>query len=226
MTITSISQLDIVKNQILNLYLIQEKISIINDVKVFKMGDKEIGERTGKFTQVTYPDLYKELLLNEKYHLLINDESVISFYYLFDENKKIKKHNLSFIPSLDMDVYLADEISLNDRILILQNTNNYLRIDYDSKGKKDIVHTDVHMHYGIFHTEYEKDYSELRIPFEGVLYPYEFIYIILKYIYEVENEVLDFLLEEKYNKDSFLEQSELDKLVLTFNRESYKTEGN
>lgn len=222
MNSTSISQHEIVTNQILNLYLIQERIPIINDVKVFKLGDKEIGERTGKFTQITYPDLYKELLLTQKYHLLINDESIISFYYLFDEDKKIKKHNLSFIPSLDMDIYLADEHSINDRILILQNTNNYLRIDYDSTGKQDIVHTDVHMHFGIFHTEYEKQYSELRIPLEGVIYPYEFIYIILKYIYEVEDSAVDFLLEDKYVKEHRLEDCELDKLILTFNRESYK----
>lgn len=222
MKTTSINQLEIVTNQILNLYLIQEKIPIINDVNVFKLGDTEIGERTGKFTQITYPDLYKELLMSEKYHILINDESIISFYYLFDEDKKIKKHNLSFIPSLDMEIYLADEPSIDDRILILQNTNNYLRIDYDPTGKKEIVHTDVHMHFGIFHTENEKQYSELRIPLEGVIYPNEFIYIILKYIYEVEDSAVDFLLEDKYVKEHFLEDCELDKLILTFNRESYK----
>lgn len=216
-----VNQLEIVKRQVNNLYIVQDKIPIINDVQLRKLSDTEIGVRTGKFTQHTYPDLYTSMLFNKEYHLLLNDESIISMYYLFNQDKSIEKHNLSYIPSLDAEVCLAEEITENEKILILQNTNNYIRVDYDSTGKRDIVHTNVHMHYGIFHTEYKNECNELRIPLEGELYPNEFIYIILKYIYDLEESSLTFLLGETYSKQHRLEQCEIDKLVLSFNRNSF-----
>lgn len=217
------SEFEIVHKQILNLYMVQERIPIINDVNIYKIDKNEIGERTNKLTQITYPDVYKELLEEEKYNILINDESIISFHYVFDDKNKIEKHSLSFIPSLDLEICLSEEQTLNNRIVILQNTNNYLRIDYDKTGKKDIVHTDVHLHFGIFHTEYEQEYSEFRIPLEGIFYPNEFIYLIFKYVYNVEDKYVNFLLEDKYIKEHRLEDCELDKLILSFNRNSFVT---
>ncbi|PFU61798.1 hypothetical protein COK90_11550 [Priestia megaterium] len=222
MNVKTYNEFEIVNMQILNLYKIQEEIPIINDVNIYKLGKKEIGERTGKFTQITYPDVYREMLEEKKYNILINDESIISFYYLFDDQNKIKKHSLSFIPSLDIEICFSEEQTPDNRIVILQNTNNYIRVDYDITGKKDIVHTDVHMHYGIFHTEFEKDYFEFRIPVEGILYPNEFIYLIFKYLYNVDDQYVNFLLEDKYIKEQRLEQCELNKLILSFNRESFK----
>jgi hypothetical protein len=213
---------EIVNRQIMNLYMVQERIPIINDVNIYNVSGNEIGERTNKLTQITYPDVYKELLEERKYNILINDESIISFHYLF-EDKKIKKHSLSFIPSLDLEITLSDEQTLENRLVILQNTNNYLRIDYDITGKREIVHTDVHMHYGIFHTEHEKEYKELRIPLEGIFFPNEFIYLIFKYVYDLDDEFVNFLIEDKYIKEQRLEQCELDKLILSFNRTSFVT---
>ncbi|MCM2588091.1 DUF2290 domain-containing protein [Rossellomorea marisflavi] len=217
------NEYEVVCRQIMNLYLVQERIPSINDVNIFNINEFEIGERTNKLTQNTYPDVYKELLEEKKYNILINDESIISFHYLFDDKNNIKKHSLSFIPSLDLEIALSDELTLENRLIILQNTNNYLRIDFDLTGKKNIVHTDVHMHYGIFHTEYEKEFSEFRIPLEGIFYPNEFIYLVFKYIYDLKDEFVNFLLEENYNKKQRLEECEIDKLILSFNRNSFVT---
>ncbi|WP_144596711.1 DUF2290 domain-containing protein [Bacillus cereus] len=217
------NEYELVNRQILNFYMVQERIPIINDVNIYNISKNEIGERTNKLTQITYPDVYRELLEEKKYNILINDESIISLHYIFDDENKIKKHSLSFIPSLDLEICLSDEQTLDNRIVILQNTNNYLRIDYDKTGKKNIIHTDVHMHFGIFHTEYEKEYSELRIPLEGILYPNEFIYLIFKYMYDVDDEYVNFLLEDTYIKKHRLEDCELDKLILSFNRNSFVT---
>jgi hypothetical protein len=218
------SEFDIVKKQIEHLYIVQETIPVINDVQIWNIRGSEIGERTNKFTHSNFHEVYKEMLEEKKYNILINDESMISFHYLFDERGKIRLHNLSYIPSLDMEIYLSENLSLENQILISKSANNYIRIDYDRTGKKEIVHTDVHMHFGIFPKEEREgcmSNSEFRIPVEGILYPYEFIYIILKYFYKVEDDYLFSLLEEKYSKSVCLEEKEGDKLILSFNRGNY-----
>lgn len=215
------SELTIVRDQICNLYLVQEKVPIINDVNIFNLNNAEIGEKTNKFTHSTYVEVYKEMLDGKKYNILLYDESIISMHYQFNTEMKIIKHSLSFIPSIGSDIDTAQELSLEHQIRISKMTNNYIRIDYNSLGKKDIIHTDVHMHYGIFFEEKKREIAELRIPFEGVIYPNEFMYIVLKYIYALENDVIDFLLDVAYSKEHRLEACEMDKLILTFNRNSF-----
>jgi hypothetical protein len=215
------TEYDVVKNQIEHLYLVQEKIPIINDVKLINIKGREIGERTNKFTHLNYHEVYKLMLEEKKYNILLNDESMISVYYLFDEDGRIKHHNLSYIPSLDIEIYLAETVTIENQLLISKSTNNYLRIDYDMTGKKEIVHTDVHMHFGIYPKEEGFTNSEFRIPMEGILFPFEFIYIVLKYFYELENDYVDFLIEEKYGKSIYLESNEKEKLVLSFDRGCY-----
>lgn len=215
------TEYEIVKREIEYLYLVQEKIPIINDVNILRLRNDEIGERTNKFTHVNYHEVYKIMLEEKKYNILINDESMISFYYMFDEEGKIIHHNLSYIPSIDSDIYLGEDITLENQVLISKIANNYIRIDYDKTGKKEIVHTDIHMHFGIYPKDESLTNSELRIPVEGILFPYEFMYIIFKYFYEVEDKYVSFLLEEEYSKSACLESSEGDKLVLSFNRRNY-----
>jgi hypothetical protein len=161
------------------------------------------------------------MLDEKKYNILINDESMISFYYQFEEDGRIKHHNLSYLPSIDSDIYFEENITLENQLLISKILNNYIRIDYDKTGKKEIVHTDVHMHFGIYPKEVSLANNEFRIPMEGILFPYEFIYIICKYFYEVADDYVSFLLEGKYSKSICLEQNEKDKIVLSFNRENY-----
>lgn len=220
------SQKDIVINQLTNLYLVQEKIPNINNIVIPEIKEDSVGRRTPKFSIRTYVEVYRDMLLSEKYNLLLNDDSLIDFYYEFDDEGNIKGHNLSFIPGLDADISLRDDMYINieDQLMVSITAANYLRIDYDLKGKKNIVHTDVHMHYGLFERgeKGEGVLSELRIPLEGVLFPYEFIYIVLKYIYEVNDDYLEFLLDVKYNKKHCLEECEFDKLVLSFDKNSYQ----
>lgn len=215
------SEYQIVKSQIEHLYVIQENIPIINAVNCWNVKGRQIGERTNKLTLENYHEVYKKMLEENEFHLLMNDESIISFYYLFDENGKIYQHSLSYIPSLDIEIYASDTLSLENHISISRTANNYIRIDYDKIGKKNIVHTDVHMHFGVFHKQDHMSFSELRIPMEGILFPYEFIYVITKYLYDVDDEFLTKLLDEKYKKSSCLEVIEGDKLILSFGRESF-----
>ncbi|MGE7869547.1 DUF2290 domain-containing protein [Bacillus paramycoides] len=219
------SEKELVINQLTNLYLVQEKIPNINNSKIQEIKENSVGRRTPKFTIRTYVEVYRDMLLNEKYNLLLNDDSIIDFHYEFNDEGKIIGHNLSFIPGLDAEISLNEDMpNMEDQIMILITAANYLRIDYDLTGKKNIVHTDVHMHYGLFERGEKGEglLSELRIPIEGILYPYEFIYIVLKYIYEVSDDDLQFLLDFEYSKKHCLEECEFDKLILSFDRKSYQ----
>ena len=44
---------------------------------------------------------------NKKYHILLNDGSLICFYYQFDENGKIVKHCLYYIPAPSENIFSA-----------------------------------------------------------------------------------------------------------------------
>lgn len=217
----NLSQYEIVCNQVKNLYLAQLNISIINAVSIPNIASKEIGKRTETFSHLKYPELYIKMLENSEYNILLNDESIISFFYTFNEDGTIKHHNLSFIPSLDIEICREDSKILENQVIISKQLNNYLRMDYHLEGKKEIIHTDSHLHFGLYPSEEELNNSELRIPMEGVIFPYEFMYIVLKYLYLVNNKDLEFLLENNYEKTPLLEECEKDKLLLTFNRNNY-----
>ncbi len=219
------SEKELVINQLTSLYLVQENIPTINNIGIHEIKENSVGRRTPKFTIRTYVEVYRDMLLNEKYNLLLNDDSIIDFHYEFDNEGNIVGHSLSFIPGLDAEISLRDDTyNIEDQFMVSITAANYIRIDYDLKGKKNIVHTDVHMHYGIFERgeKGEGVLSELRIPIEGVLFPYEFIYIILKYVYEVKDDYLQFLLDFKYSRKHCLEECEFNKLVLSFDRNSYR----
>lgn len=70
----------IVKKQIEHLYIIQEHVPIINAVNCWNVKGRQIGERTNKLTLENYHEVYKKMLEEQEFHLLINDESVISLF--------------------------------------------------------------------------------------------------------------------------------------------------
>lgn len=213
---------DIVVEQLMSLYLVQSRISVINNVRIPRIEQQEVGLKVEKMNYYNYHDKYFKMLDEKNYNILFNDESLLCFYYLFDKNNKIRQHNLYYIPSIDVGIYKEENISLEEKVLIAKCCNNYIRIDYDLQGKQDIIHTDVHMHFGIYPGEEILGSYELRIPCEGLLYPYEFIYIISKYLYNANCNDLEFLLKKKYHKKILLEENEKNKFILSFCRENYK----
>lgn len=51
-------------------------------------------------------------------------------------------------------------------------------MDFDEVGYKEYIHSLIHAHFGA-----EKN-NELRIPVEHVVLPYEFLFFVLKYIWD------------------------------------------
>lgn len=71
---------------------------------------------------------------------------------------------------------------------------------------KDVVHTKVHLHVGLYKTNF-------RIPISHYLTPKDFLYLVLKYVYHLEGNFIDKLIENKERKN-LLTETEIDKFRL------------
>lgn len=214
---TTRTDYQIIIEEIRDLYKVQENIVIINDSKIRKLEQFRVGERTPKFTVQNYIENYRNMLLEKKYYIALYDDSLIDFYYEFDDYGKIIRHSLSFIPGIDYETQEYGKLTYEEYLMVHEISKYYMRVDYDLTGKQPILHTDVHLHIGL-HDRNDEDIKELRIPLESIMYPNEFLYIIFKYYYHVEDRDLECLFGSTYNKSCLLDDYELDKLVLAFNR--------
>ena len=73
-------------------------------------------------------------------------------------------------------------------------TAKYIRVDYDQEGHEDVVHTKVHLHVGVYKTNF-------RIPVSHYLTPKDFLYLILKYVYHSKDKFIDKLIVNKERKN-------------------------
>ena len=134
---------------------------------------------------------------SQKNHILLSDNSVISLTYHFDSNGNIIKHNISYIPDiLDKESFWSsrqsqDEHSYNEYFNNM--ISKYLRIDFDDLGYAEYHHSKVHMHIGL------RD-NDFRLPVYGIIYPNEFIYFILKYVYKDVDSSLSLIAEFDLNR--------------------------
>ena len=154
------------------------QIPIILGVKVPRYSINSIGSTTGKFTSENYAEMYNLVLKDENYQIAFQDESLISMYYKFSDSGDIERYNLSFIPVVNDE---TAELSMLD----------YIRIDFDPQGFKKILHERQHIHIGIsFHDEKntEELRKELRIPVVEKIYPWDFIYLISRFVYHIDTQ--------------------------------------
>lgn len=212
------NELEIITKQFIELSSFYSDIPEINGYNYPVVRKRTIGSKTSKFTVNNYVDRYGEIITSNNFQLIFYDESVISFFYEFDDNGEISKYNLSFIPSIDNDIDISDYI-LNEEVkdLLLESYADYIRIDFDDLGYEKVIHTRHHMHRGI--NKHGKDCvrNEIRFPISHVLYPFDFIYIICRYVYHVNEELLK-RLHCVYSKRTILEDEELDLLCISFSR--------
>lgn len=166
----------IVQKQLLNIYQHFTKISIIQEVDYPTIIEKNnqiiIGNLSERISHNNYSESTRKMIENVEYTILLTDLSIISIYYVFDKiSENIIYGNLSFIPFKDSNEDLMSE-------------SKYIRIDYDNCGRKEYVHTLVHMHFSTYK-------NNVRIPLDHVVTPVEFVYIILKYFYEIDDPLLE-----------------------------------
>ncbi|MSB17828.1 DUF2290 domain-containing protein [Finegoldia magna] len=148
-----------------------------------KIRNDYIGELSGKFTYKNYYELYNRCLSSRNYQILIQDESMISMYYAFSSDGEISRYNLSFIPSLNNEI---DENNC-DINSIIEDVENYMRIDFDIQGYEKIFHEKQHLHLGLNNKSQSNEKNVVRLPVAEKLYPWDFIFLILKLIYHLED---------------------------------------
>lgn len=102
------SERRIIEEQINKLHMIVNFIPEIKDYSHPTCSKNKIGIKTSKFTMDNYIDRYKEIINSNDYNVLFSDESMIIFYYEFDNLGNITNYNLSYIPSIDIDIDIED----------------------------------------------------------------------------------------------------------------------
>ena len=191
------------KSKIINewqwIYANYPKFDIISDVKSPSIYISTIGHKFDHLKRSNFKDKYNEILEKESYSICLIDDSLIIYYYIFDNSDKIVGHNLVYIPSPDVEnSHFEEEVAIS----------KYLRADYDRTGYKRIIHTLVHLHIGIYNNNF-------RIPIAHYLSPYDFLYIVLKYVYHNDQDVVDKLICKK-QKECLLSSDEISKLRIIF----------
>ena len=212
---TNKNEFKIVSEQFLLMNDLVKDIEIINIITNYKATEYEVGINTEHFKYHNYKELFDNTLRNENYTMSLLDDSMIAMSYVFDDNGQIIKHNLSFLPNYKFDLYRdgmefeyeEEDADISDE-LFAKRISNYIRIDYDVKGNQEYHHSLVHMHIGLF------EYS-IRLPFKHVVYPYEFLYLIFKYIYHLNDECLQ-KIDCQYEKDIKLTANELSKFKMVY----------
>lgn len=170
---------------------------LLQNVKRISVCNSTIGQNLGHFKPSNYTALFDKAIEDETYVILLKDDSIINFYYIFDGSGKITGHNLMYIPNPYED---------NGRRDIAYA--KYIRIDYDQNGYEKVVHTQIHLHTSIYSTGF-------RIPVAHYISPKDFLYIVLKYVYHSEEAIVDKLIVKR-NRTHILASEEQDKLRILF----------
>lgn len=128
---------------------------------------------------VSYKDIYNEMLRKKAYNIKMIDGALLLMEYTF-KNREIIHHRLSFFPSPDLleyqsneEIYFEDDIYLD--VLDKQVVTVPLRFDYEKDKAKPVEHPVSHLTIG--------QYSNCRIPVSSALPPSQFVDFIIRNFY-------------------------------------------
>ena len=139
----------LVRDQFLNLYTIQQKIGKVNLIsKSFHEERFSIGKRSEKITLERYIDAFNKMEIDDSYTLTLTDDSLLSFYYEFDENNVVIMHELSYLPSYKVEDGSGEYYDDINPFDLIKRIRNYVRIDFDDIGFKEYSHSLIHFHFG------------------------------------------------------------------------------
>jgi len=155
-----------------------------------------LGKNLNKINENNYCEKINQIINDEEYQLIFIDLSVITMYLIFDNNKKLVSSSFSFIPYSESSK--------------IEELSRYIRIDYDEKNKIEFTHSLVHTHIGPCK-------NNIRIPVDHIVTPSEFVYIILKYYYQDDSDIIKKFKVEQIDKE-VLTTSEREKLFISFNK--------
>lgn len=183
-----------IKKELIWIYANMGRSDYVDKVNTSIIHENRIGDSISHTKRKTYRSHFNQIVDSSRYFLLFNDSSIIHFDYLFNGENKVIFSRLSYLP------YIQNEVEENIQY------SKYIRIDYKPEDHKEIVHTKCHLHIGI-------DNNNFRIPVSTIIYPKEFVYFILKYIYHEDSEFTK-LIKLNNEKDILLTKNEFNKLRL------------
>lgn len=170
------------------------KSSNIDEVNKYVIKENNIGLHLPHIKRKNYRDSIDNLLRTKNYYIVFNDFSLLHLEYMFNKENNVYYSCLSYLPFIDNELQENEQLS------------KYIRIDYAPNDYKEIIHTKCHLHIGI-------DKNEFRIPVQTIIYPKEFIYFILKYIYHEDSKFTS-LISLNNKKEILLTDKEINKLRL------------
>jgi hypothetical protein len=209
-----LKDIDIIRGQLAKLHSLQ-RISSIVSTNSFTLTKSKIGQ-TIRLNQDNYIQELEEYKRTNKNFIKLKDNSIIGFNYIFNDKGKVLSHNLYYYKDIvDEETFLIlnDEKSIEDYISHFnRELFKSIRIDYDVTGFKEYHHSKVHIHFGL-------DSEQIRIPVGYYLYPNEFVFMILKYIYKDSDDSLKSINKFKKGKRVFeLLEKEREKFFLTIGK--------
>lgn len=147
----------------------------------FEIDVKNSHALTTALKNVAYGEIYRELLGQKCFNILLIDGALLVFRYRFSNNA-ITEHNLGFFPSPDLEQFQNEpEIYLEDLIyadIVAKNVVTFpIRFDYSDDTDKftEVEHPYSHVTFG--------QYKNCRIPVTAPLSPIEFCQFILRNFY-------------------------------------------
>ena len=202
-------------NKLNNLKKNVPKIMLVNNPNCWsKNNTRFIGEKTAKFTYKNYHIRYRECDDEMNWQVKLLDDSLISFFYSFDKDGNLLEYSLSFIPSFDEGAIEAVKNFSQILPTLTPCFNDYIRIDFSDIGYRSGVHEKQHLHKGLVERNKSRNKeareedsledinlrNEFRIPINNIIYPLDFIYFIMKYIYDDDEKSLKSIIIDEENK--------------------------
>ena len=150
------------------------------------MDERTIGVKSEKIRFNSYVDSINSIIHNEGYSVEFIDGAMVNFWYEFDEKDNCCMHSISYIPYYKDVLDEESEDANLDEDYFREHVSKYLRIDYEEQGRTEFCHSLIHMHLG-------PGRESLRMPVDSVIYPEDFMFFVLKYIYEekIDSSIFD-----------------------------------
>lgn len=172
--------------------------------------NRTIGVQSEKVRFKSYIESINSIIENNEYAIEFIDGAMVNFWYEFDKNGNCIMHSISYIPYYKDVTDEEIEDANIDVCDFCERVSQYIRIDFEEQGRSDYFHSLIHLHMG-------PGRDSLRIPIDSVIYPDDFMFFVLNYIYREGIEARYF--EKRDDSEmvrSFLSDAEKDRPRMSF----------
>lgn len=172
--------------------------------------DRTIGVKSEKIRFQSYIESINSISENGEYSVEFIDGSMVNFWYEFDKDGNCIMHSISYMPYYKDVTDEETEDANIDESFFSERVSQYMRIDYEEQGRKEFCHSLIHLHVG-------PGRNSLRIPVDAVIYPYDFMFFVLNYIYGegIESKYFDKRTEGDIIRN-FLTENEKERIRISF----------